>query len=169
MGWLIRGRVWKFGDNINTDLIIPGKYKLSITTLDELAKHAMEGVMPDFSDRFRRGDLIVAGRNFGCGSSREQAPLVLKHLGVGAVIARSFARIFYRNSINIGLPAIECEYVDRIHDGDMLEVDLENGLIRNLTGGDEYRISRMHPALLQILAHGGLVGYVKTHGRLPWQ
>ncbi|HDJ04454.1 MAG TPA: 3-isopropylmalate dehydratase small subunit [Candidatus Bathyarchaeota archaeon] len=165
----IRGRAWKFGDDVNTDLIIAGKYKLSITDLDELSRHAMEGLIPDFAERFRRGDLIVAGRNFGCGSSREQAPLVLKHLGVGAVIAKSFARIFYRNAINIGLPAAECKNVNRISDGDILEVDLEAGLVRNVTKGESYRITPIHPDLLQILVEGGLINYVKKHGALPWQ
>jgi len=166
---LIRGRVWRFGDDVNTDLIIPGKYKLSITDLDELSKHAMEGLLPDFAERFRRGDLIVAGKNFGCGSSREQAPLVLKHLGVGAVIAKSFARIFYRNAINIGLPAAECKNVDQIREGDLLEVDLKAGLVRNVTKGERYWITPIHPDLLKILAHGGLINYVKKYGRLPWQ
>ena len=169
MSALIRGRVWKFGDNVNTDLIIPGKYKLRIADLDELSKHAMEGADPHFVEKFGEGDLIVAGRNFGCGSSREQAPLVLKHIGVGAVIARSFARIFYRNSINVGLPVVECEDVDRISDQDLLEADLEEGVIKNLTKGDEYQIKPLPPELWQILSSGGLVEYVNKHGRLPWQ
>ncbi len=164
----IRGRVWKFGDEINTDLIIAGRYKLSITDLDELSKHAMEGVMPDFAQKIRRGDLIVAGRNFGCGSSREQAPLVLRHLGVGAVIAKSFARIFYRNAINIGLPAVECKDADQIHDGDFLEINLKGGIIKNLTRKTEYPVKPIPPALWEILSNGGLVNYIKKYGRLPW-
>jgi len=164
----IVGRVWKFGDNINTDLIIAGKYKLSITNLDELSKHAMEALIPNFAEKVKRGDLIVAGRNFGCGSSREQAPLVIKHLGIGAVIAESFARIFYRNAINIGLPAIECKETSRIADGDLLEVNLSDGYIKNLTRNEIYSIKPIPPALLEILVSGGLVNYVKKYGKLPW-
>ena len=164
-----RGRAWKFGDDINTDYIIAGKYKLSITDIDELSKHAMEAIMPDFSQKVKRGDFIVAGRNFGCGSSREQAPLVLKHLGIAAVIARSFARIFYRNAVNIGLPVVECESADEIQQGDMLEVDLQKGYVKNVTQGKIYRIKPLPSELWEILAEGGLVNYVKKHGRLPWQ
>ena len=169
MSRLIRGRVWKFGDDVNTDLVISGKYKFIITDLDELSKHAMEGVDPHFVEKFKEGDLIVAGRNFGCGSSREQAPLVLRHIGVGAVIARSFARIFYRNSINVGLPVVECKDVDGISDQDLLQLDLEEGVIKNLRKGEEYQIKPLPPELWQILSSGGLVEYVKKHGRLPWQ
>jgi 3-isopropylmalate/(R)-2-methylmalate dehydratase small subunit len=164
----IIGRVWKLGDNINTDLIIAGKYKLSITDINELSKHAMETLIPNFAEKVKRGDLIVAGKNFGCGSSREQAPLVLKHLGVGAVIAESFARIFYRNAINIGLPAVECKEASRIIDGDVLEVNLMEGYIKNLTRSEIYSIKPIPPALLEILAEGGLVNYVRKHGKLPW-
>jgi len=169
MTWKVRGRVWKFGDDVNTDLIIPGKYKLSITDLDELSKHAMEGLVPNFAERFKRGDLIVAGENFGCGSSREQAPLVLRHIGVGAVIAKSFARIFYRNSINIGLPVIECGEAEEIDDGDILEVDMERGVIKNLTKNTECKVKPLPMELQEILRSGGLVNYVKKHGKLPWQ
>jgi len=165
----ILGKAWKFGDNINTDLIIPGKYKLSITDLDELSKHAMEGVMPRFAEKFRKGDIIVAGKNFGCGSSREQAPLVLKHIGVGAVVAKSFARIFYRNAINIGLPVVECKYSDEIKDGDEIEIDLKRGVLKNLSLKKEYRISTIPEDLLKILSAGGLTNYVKRFGKLPWQ
>jgi len=165
---VVRGRAWRVGDNINTDLIIAGKYKLSITNIDELSKHAMEALIPGFAEKVSKGDVIVAGRNFGCGSSREQAPLVLKHLGIGAVIAESFARIFYRNAINIGLPALECRDVHRISDGDILEVNLASGIIRNMTKNEDYRVKPIPPALLEILTEGGLVSYVKRHGRLPW-
>lgn len=164
----IRGRVWKFGDNINTDLIIAGKYKLSIVNIDELSKHAMEALIPGFAEKVSKGDLIVAGKNFGCGSSREQAPLVLKHIGIGAVIAESFARIFYRNAINIGLPALECKEAYKINDGDILEVDLTGGYVENLKKNETYKIKPMPPALLEILINGGLVSYVKKYGRLPW-
>lgn len=165
---IIRGRVWKFGDDVNTDLIIAGKYKLSITNIGELSKHAMEALIPNFAEKVKSGDLIVAGKNFGCGSSREQAPLVLKHIGIGAVIAKSFARIFYRNAVNIGLPAVECEDVNRISDEDILEVDLSEGRIKNIVKNEIYEIRPMPPALLEILVNGGLVGYVKRYGRLPW-
>jgi 3-isopropylmalate/(R)-2-methylmalate dehydratase small subunit len=164
----VQGRVWKVGDNINTDLIIAGKYKLNITNINELAKHAMEGAIPDFVHKVNRGDIIVAGNNFGCGSSREQAPLVLKHLGLSAVIAKSFARIFYRNAINIGLPAVECKNVDDIDNGDLLAVNLTDGFVKNLTKSKTYPIKSMPPELWEILSEGGLVEYVKKHGRLPW-
>ncbi|MEM2110507.1 MAG: 3-isopropylmalate dehydratase small subunit [Candidatus Bathyarchaeia archaeon] len=164
----IQGIVWKVGDNINTDLIIAGKYKLNITNIDELAKHAMEGVIPDFAQKVKKGDVIVAGNNFGCGSSREQAPLVLKHLGLGAVIAKSFARIFYRNAINIGLPAVECKNVDDISEGDLIAANLTEGFVENLTKNKTYSIKPMPPALWEILSEGGLVEYVKKHGKLPW-
>jgi len=165
---VIMGRVWKFGDNINTDLIIAGKYKLSITNIDDLSKHAMEALIPRFAEKVSRGDIIVAGKNFGCGSSREQAPLVLKHIGIGAVIAESFARIFYRNAINIGLPALECKEVHKISDGDTLEIDLASGTIKNTIKNEVYKVKPIPPALLEILTEGGLVSYVKKHGKLPW-
>ncbi|HDO42086.1 MAG TPA: 3-isopropylmalate dehydratase small subunit [Candidatus Bathyarchaeota archaeon] len=164
----IKGKVWKFGNDINTDLIIAGKYKLSITDIDELSRHAMEALIPDFAKKIKKGDLVVAGRNFGCGSSREQAPLVLKHIGVGAVIAESFARIFYRNAINIGLPVIECKETNKIANGDLLEVSLSEGHIKNLTKNEVYEFKPIPQALLEILVSGGLVSYVKKYGRLPW-
>jgi 3-isopropylmalate/(R)-2-methylmalate dehydratase small subunit len=164
----IRGKVWKFGDDINTDLIIAGKYKLSITGIDELSKHAMEALMPDFAGKVEKGDVIVAGKNFGCGSSREQAPLVLKHLGVAAVIAKSFARIFYRNAINIGLPAVECEDVGDIEAGNLLEVDLTKGYIKNVSEDTVYAVRPLPSEVWEILSEGGLVNYVKKHGKLPW-
>jgi 3-isopropylmalate/(R)-2-methylmalate dehydratase small subunit len=163
-----RGKAWKFGDDVNTDLIISGKYKISITDLDQLSKHAMEAVMPDFAEKVRKGDYIVAGRNFGCGSSREQAPLVLRHLGVAAVVAKSFARIFYRNALNIGLPAVECEQADRIQEGDLLEVDLAKGILKNVSEGESYAVKPLPLHLREILSESGLVSYVKKYGRLPW-
>ena len=168
MNLKIKGKVWKFGNDINTDLIIAGKYKLSITDIDELSRHAMEALIPDFAKKIKKGDLVVAGRNFGCGSSREQAPLVLKHIGVGAVIAESFARIFYRNAINIGLPVIECKETNKIANGDLLEVSLSEGHIKNLTKNEVYEFKPIPQALLEILVSGGLVSYVKKYGRLPW-
>jgi len=168
MSMLIQGRAWKLGDDVNTDVIISGKYKLSITDLDELSKHAMEGVDPKFAENFVKGDLLVAGKNFGCGSSREQAPLVLKYVGVGAVIARSFARIFYRNSINIGLPVVECKDVEKISERDLLQLDLDRGIIGNLTKNENYRIKPIPQEVWQILSNEGLVAYVKKYGKLPW-
>jgi 3-isopropylmalate/(R)-2-methylmalate dehydratase small subunit len=162
------GKVWKFGDNINTDIVIAGKYKLSITDLKELSSHAMEAVLPDFAKRVNKGDFVVAGQNFGCGSSREQAPLVLKHLGIAAVIAKSFARIFYRNSINIGLPAIECESVNLIEMGNLLEINLIKGYLMNLSKSETYNIKPIPLQLRRILTEGGLVNYVKKKGKLPW-
>jgi 3-isopropylmalate/(R)-2-methylmalate dehydratase small subunit len=163
------GKAWKFGDDLNTDIVISGKYKLSITDLDQLSKHAMEAARPDFAAKVQKGDYVVAGRNFGCGSSREQAPLVLMHLGVVAVVARSFARIFYRNALNIGLPAVECEQADKIIEGDLLEVDLAKGVVRNVSKGESYVVKPFPPQLRVILSEGGLVSYVKKHGKLPWQ
>ena len=164
----IQGRVWKFGDDVNTDLIISGKHKLTITDLDELSKHAMEALMPDFAEKVHKGDLIVAGNNFGCGSSREQAPVVLKRLGVAAVIGKSFARIFYRNAINIGLPAVECGEVDDIEADDVLEVDLVKGRMKDHTKNQVHAVKPVPPELWKILSEGGLVEYVKKHGSLPW-
>lgn len=163
-----RGKAWRFGDDINTDIIISGKYKLSITDLDQLSKHTMEAVMPDFAEKVQKGDYIVAGKNFGCGSSREQAPLVIQHLGVSAVVAKSFARIFYRNALNIGLPVVECEQADRIREEDMLEVDLAKGVVKNVSKGESYAVKPLPTQLRVILSEGGLVGYVKKHGNLPW-
>ena len=155
-------------DDVNTDIIISGKYKLSITDLDQLSKHAMEAAMPDFAEKVQKGDYVVTGKNFGCGSSREQAPLVLMHLGVSAIIAKSFARIFYRNALNIGLPAVECEQADRISEGNLLEVDLAKGVVRNISKGESYAVKPFPPQLRVILSEGGLVSYVKKHGKLPW-
>jgi 3-isopropylmalate/(R)-2-methylmalate dehydratase small subunit len=128
----------------------------------------MEAARPEFAVKVQKGDFVVAGRNFGCGSSREQAPLVLMHLGVVAVVARSFARIFYRNALNIGLPAVECEQADKIKEGDMLEVDLAKGVVRNVSKGESYAVKPFPPQLRVILSEGGLVSYVKKHGKLPW-
>jgi len=166
----IRGKVWVFGNDVNTDQIIPGKYKFRIIDICELAKHAMEGVDRDFSKRVSRNDIIVAGKNFGCGSSREHAPLVLKQLGIGAVVASSFARIFYRNAINIGLPIVECkEIAGKVHEGSFLEIDLENGAIRDLDSSQQFKMKPLPSFLLQILKDGGLVEHFKKHGGLIWQ
>ena len=167
---VIRGRVWKYGDNVNTDVIIPGKYKFRITDVQELAKHAMEGIDPNFYKKIKQGDIIVAGKNFGCGSSREHAPVVLKQAGVGAVIVRSFARIFLRNAINIGLPIAECdELFSKVKNQDILEINLEKGTIRNLTSGAKFSMKPMPEFLLTILKDGGLVSHLRKHGdfKLP--
>ncbi|MBC7218712.1 MAG: 3-isopropylmalate dehydratase small subunit [Hadesarchaea archaeon] len=165
----IKGQVWKFGDSVSTDAIISGKYKFKTIDLDELAKHAMETLSPDFARLVKRGDIIVAGENFGCGSSREQAPLVLRQLGVGAIVAKSFARIFYRNSFNVGLPVVECrELPDRTNQGDILEVDLRKGSILNLTTGEAFRAKPVPEFLLQMLEDGGLVEQYKKYGEFRW-
>lgn len=156
----ITGRVWKFGDNIDTDVIIPGQY-LKFSG-DELLAHVMEGVDPEFAAKVRPGDLLVAGKNFGCGSSRETAPGVLKNAGVAAVIAPFFARIFYRNAINLGLPVLECADADRIAEGDVLELHFEQGVIVNATRGESYSFRPFPDNVMQILASGGLVKYLEA-------
>jgi len=161
---IIEGRVWKFGDDVNTDLIIAGKYKYDTLDMKEIAKHAFEAVRPEFSESVREGDVIVAGRNFGCGSSREHAPLVLKVLGISAIVAESFARIFYRNSINLGLPALECKGISSVREGDVLRINLEAGTVENLSRGDSFRFKPLPKSILEILREGGLVPYVKKRG-----
>jgi len=156
----IRGKAIRYGDDVNTDLIIPGKY-LTITDSEELAKHAMEGLDLDFSRKVRERSIIVAGRNFGCGSSREQAPLALKYSGVKCIVAESFARIFYRNAINIGLPVLECEGISEIvNEGDELKIKLKAGVIENVSSGKVVHVSPIPDFLLEIV-EGGLVEYVR--------
>lgn len=152
----ISGRVWKFGDNVDTDVIIPGKY-LRTTDMSIFASHVMEGIDPQFSKKVQKGDIIVAGKNFGCGSSREQAPLALKHAGVACIVAESFARIFFRNAINVGLPIIEAK-VD-CEEGDIIEIDLGKGLIKNKDRS--YQGTRLPDFLREILVDGGLVEHRK--------
>ncbi|MEE9173732.1 MAG: 3-isopropylmalate dehydratase small subunit [Thermoplasmata archaeon] len=155
-----RGRVWKFGDNITTDHIISVKY-LGTTDAQVFADHVMETVDPDFPDKAKPGDMIVAGRNFGGGSSREQAPLGLKTLGISAILAESFARIFYRNSINIGLPVVECDGISKaVEEGDTLELDLSDGVVR-IPSGEEMTISPFPARVLEILTAGGLIPKLK--------
>lgn len=156
---VMKGAAHKYGDNMNTDIITPGKYmELSIK---EMALHAMEGVDAEFASKVRPGDLLVAENNFGSGSSRETAPLALKEAGISAIIAKSFARIFYRNSINIGLPALELPEATEIQDGDQLEVDLATGEIRNLTQNKQYHFVPMPQRLLDMLNAGGLVAQLE--------
>jgi 3-isopropylmalate/(R)-2-methylmalate dehydratase small subunit len=153
------GRVWKYGDDIDTDVIIPARY-LSASTAEELGRHCMEGVSPEFASEVRPGDIIVAGENFGCGSSREHAPLAIKGCGVSCVIAKSYARIFYRNAINTGLPILECrEAVESMEQGDEVQVDLEGGSVSNLRTRSTYRTSPFPPFILSIIRAGGLVPY----------
>ncbi|HYB84713.1 MAG TPA: 3-isopropylmalate dehydratase small subunit [archaeon] len=159
------GRAWKFGDNISTDEITPGRYMGLRSNLPELAKHTLEDARKDFPSNVRRGDFVVAGKNFGMGSSREHAPLVIKMCGVTAVLAKSFARIFYRNAINIGLPAIVCD-TTKINEGDELELHLSGGVVEDLTGKTKITFPPMSTTMDAILAEGGLMAYVEKHGDL---
>jgi len=159
---IIRGRVWKFGDNINTDLIYPGPYLKEFLPYDEMAKHAMEGVDPNFSKKVKKGDIIVAGRNFGCGSSREEAVTCLKAVGIGGILAESFARIFFRNAINIGLPVLECKgLLHKVKEGDLLEVDFKSGTIKNISTGEEIKTQPLPDFIIEILNKGGLLNFAK--------
>jgi 3-isopropylmalate/(R)-2-methylmalate dehydratase small subunit len=158
-----KARRFKQDNDINTDYIISGRYKFKIQDPHELAKHIMEDLDPSFFQRIQKGDFIVAGKNFGCGSSREQAPMAIKYANISAVIAKSFARIFYRNCYNLGLPAIEAD-TDKIAEGDELEVDLNAGLIRNKTQNTEIKIAPLPKTMQTLLADGGLVEHFKKHG-----
>ncbi len=153
----VKGKVVKFGNNIDTDVILPGKW-LSLIDPKELAKHAMEGLDTGFPDKAAKSIIIIGGKNFGCGSSREQAPLALKFSGVQCVVAESFARIFFRNSINIGLPVIECKGISTaVNDGDEVSVDLEAGKIQNLTKKQNLQGTKLPPFIMTILSDGGLI------------
>lgn len=157
----IRGRVWRFGDDINTDVIIPARY---LTTSDprELARHVMEDADRDFPKKVKPGDIIVAGKNFGCGSSREHAPIALKAAGVQAIIAKSFARIFYRNAFNIGLPIFEsAEASEKIKEADVIEIDVGRGIIKNTTSKQEYKVNPIPPFMQELIAAGGLIEWTK--------
>jgi 3-isopropylmalate/(R)-2-methylmalate dehydratase small subunit len=161
MSEVLKGRAFKFGDDINTDEIIPARY-LNTSDPKELAKHVMEDADPEFPKKVQKGDIIVAGKNFGCGSSREHAPIAIKAAGVSAVIAKSFARIFYRNAINIGLPIFESpEAVEGIEEGDVVEINPETGVIRNVTKGTEYKATPIPPDIRKIMEAGGLMEYAK--------
>jgi len=159
------GRAWKFGDNISTDEITPGRYMGLRSNMPELAKHTLEDARKEFPSSVKQGDFVVAGRNFGMGSSREHAPLVIKMCGVKAVLAQSFARIFYRNAINIGLPAIVCD-TTKINEGDELELHLSSGSVENLTGKTKITFPPMSSTMDAILNEGGLIAYVEKHGDL---
>jgi 3-isopropylmalate/(R)-2-methylmalate dehydratase small subunit len=155
----ITGRVWKYGDDVNTDVIFPGKYTYSISDRQEMALHALEDLDPDFVKNVRPGDIIVAGKNWGCGSSREQAVICLKEAGVGAIVARSFARIYFRNCINEGLPIVTCDAVDTTETGDEVTIDFETGTVT--TPGTEYTFPPLAPSVMEILDAGGLVSHVR--------
>ncbi|MFA5147801.1 MAG: 3-isopropylmalate dehydratase small subunit [Candidatus Omnitrophota bacterium] len=160
---MLRGKVWKFGDDISTDLIAPGRYFHLRSDLNELAKHVLEDADVEFAKKVGKGDFVVGGRNFGLGSSREHAPTIIKIAGVSCVLAKSFARIFFRNAINIGLPVIECD-TDKLAAGDELEIDLEKGVIKDLTSKIQLKFAPLPKAMTQILSDGGLVEHIKKHG-----
>ncbi|HSJ53365.1 MAG TPA: 3-isopropylmalate dehydratase small subunit [Anaerolineae bacterium] len=155
----ISGRVWKYGDDVNTDVIFPGKYTYSITDRQEMAQHALEDLDPEFVKNVRPGDIVVAGKNWGCGSSREQAVIALKEIGVGAIVARSFARIYFRNCINEGLPIVTCDAVDGVETGEEITIDFEAGKVSTPRG--EYAFPPLPASVLEILNAGGLVPHVK--------
>jgi 3-isopropylmalate/(R)-2-methylmalate dehydratase small subunit len=162
----VTGTAMKFGDNVDTDVILPGKYLVLIDPND-LAKHAMEGLDADFPAKAKKGIVVVGGKNFGCGSSREQAPLALKYSGVKCVLAESFARIFFRNAINIGLPAIECKGISAaVENGDEITVDFEAGTIQDVTKGKNFQVAKLPPFILEILADGGLIEYLRREKRI---
>lgn len=159
----VKGKVFKYGDNVDTDVIIPARY-LNTSDPKELAVHCMEDIDKEFVNQVKSGDIIVANKNFGCGSSREHAPLAIKTAGVSCVIASTFARIFYRNSINIGLPILECdEAVKSIDAGDDLEVDFSTGLIKNLTKNQEYQGDAFPEFMQNIIDNDGLIGYIRNN------
>ena len=159
----MRGRAFKLGDNISTDHIIAGRWFHLRSNLPELAKHVLEDIDPTFVSQVKPGDFIVAGRNFGLGSSREHAPLVIKMVGVRAILAQSVARIFFRNAINLGLPVLICD-TSKIDQGDDLEVDLAEGTIEDLTNGNQLSFGKIPEVMLHILEEGGLVAYIKKYG-----
>ena len=156
-------KAWVFGDNIDTDAIAPGRYmKLEI---EEIARHCFETVSPAFASSVVKGDFVIGGRNFGTGSSREQAPAALKHLGVAALIAESFAGLFYRNALNLGLPAVECRDAKRIRPGDELAVDYSNGVVKNLTTGESFPCQPIPDHLMQMVRDGGLLAHLEKRLR----
>lgn len=158
---LLKGRSWKFGDDIDTDAIIPARY-LNTSDPDELARHLMEDADKDFPCKVRQGDIITAGKNFGCGSSREHAPIAIKAAGIRAVIAKSFARIFYRNAFNIGLPIFESpEASEGIREGDAVEIDADTGIIKNLATGEKYNAKPIPPFMQELIKAGGLIEWTK--------
>jgi len=165
---VLKGRAFKFGDSISTDHIIPGRFAHLRSNLPELAKHVMEDADPTFASRVKEGDFVVAGNNFGLGSSREHAPLVIKMAGVKAILAKSAARIFFRNAINLGLPVLICD-TDIISDGDELEIDLAAGTVRDVTNGNQFTFGKIPEAMLRILDEGGLIPYIQKYGDFKLQ
>ena len=157
----LTGKVWKYGANVDTDAIIPARY-LNVSAPEELARHCMEDIDPEFAQKVWPGDIIVATTNFGCGSSREHAPLAIKGAGVSCVIAKTFARIFYRNAINIGLPILECPAAEEIESGQTLEVELETGRIHNLDTGQTFQAEPYPEFMMGIIRAGGLVEYTRS-------
>jgi len=159
----ISGRATKYGDDVDTDVIIPAKYLIH-TDPKQLAMHAMEGIDPDFGSKIRTNSIIVAGKNFGCGSSREHAPIALKEAGVKAIVAESFARIFFRNSIDLGMPVVECKNISSfVEEGDTLDIDLRKGTIINSTKNVNLECTKYPAKLLEVVEKGGLVGYLKSN------
>jgi 3-isopropylmalate/(R)-2-methylmalate dehydratase small subunit len=162
---VLEGKAHRFGDDISTDHITPGRLAHLRSDLPELAKHVLEDADPTFAGRVQPGDFVVADGNFGLGSSREHAPLVIKMSGVSAILAKSVARIFFRNAINLGLPVLVCD-TDQINDGDQLQVDLEAGTVKDLTNGTELTFGKIPEVMLRILDAGGMIPYIKEHGDL---
>jgi 3-isopropylmalate/(R)-2-methylmalate dehydratase small subunit len=162
---LFKGHAWKLGDNISTDHIIPGRFYHLRSDLNELTKHVFEDIAPDFHKKVAKGDIIVAGQNFGLGSSREHAPIVIKMAGIDAVVASSFARIFYRNAINVGLAVIICD-IEGLDEGDVLEIRMEEGVLIDVTKGIQKSFSPLSPMMRSILTEGGLVPYIQKYGEL---
>ena len=162
---IITGKAWKFGDNISTDHITPGRFYHLRSNLDELAKHVFEDIAPGFHEKISKGDIIVGGSNFGLGSSREHAPLIIKMAGIDAIVAGSFARIFYRNAINVGLAAIICD-VEGIEEGDLLEIKVDEGMLSDKTRNLHKQFSPLPPIMRSILNEGGLDQYIKKYGGL---
>ncbi len=159
---MLRGKAFKFGDDISTDQIVPGRLTHLRSNLPELAKHVLEDADPTFARRVKKGDFVVGGKNFGLGSSREHAPVVIKMTGVSAILAKSVARIFFRNAINIGLPVLICD-TDKIREGDELEIDLAAGTVKDVTSGAELRFAAMPEVMLRILNEGGLIPYIEKY------
>jgi len=158
---ILRGRVWKFGDNIDTDAIIPARY-LNTSDPEELARHIMEDADKEFPNKVKSGDMIIAGANFGCGSSREHAPIAIKAAGIQAVVAKSFARIFYRNAFNIGLPIFESEDASqKIREGDEIEINADKGIIKNITKKEEYTAKPIPQFMQELISAGGLIEWTK--------
>ncbi|XRK14376.1 3-isopropylmalate/(R)-2-methylmalate dehydratase small subunit [Elusimicrobium posterum] len=160
----MKGKAWKFSDDISTDHIAPGRLFHLRSNLPEMAKHVLEDARPEFASSMKPGDFVVAGKNFGLGSSREHAPTIIKLSGVSAVLAKSFARIFFRNAINIGLLLVECD-TDKINESDEIELDIKNGVVKNLTTKEDIKITPMPDVMIKILNDGGLMKHIQKHGK----